>query len=76
MPVVVNVIVVVVVVMVGIMMVVVMRVVVVVVMVVMMASTVVTAKALAQSEFGSQLPDGLPLVQDGLLLPHETFPQM
>lgn len=40
---------------------------------VMMTSAMVTAKALAQRELGGQLPDGFPLVQDGLLLPHKAL---
>ena len=33
-------------------------------------------KALAESELGRQLSDGLPLVQNGLLLPHQALPQV
>lgn len=46
------------------------------VVVVVAIGAMVTAKALTQGEFGGQLPDGLPLVQDGLLLPHQTLAQM
>lgn len=60
--------------------VVVMVVVVVVVMrvmvVVVMANGMVTAKALAQCQFGGQLSDGLALVQNCLFLPHQTFTQV
>lgn len=40
---------------------------------VMMTSAMVTAESLAQRKLGSQLPDGFPLVQDGLLLPHKAL---
>lgn len=43
---------------------------------IVMAAVVVTAEALTQRELGGELPDGLPLVQDGLLLPHEALAQM
>lgn len=56
--------------------VVVMVVVVVIMVVVMVTDTVVTTEALAQSELGGQLSDGLPLVQNGLLLPHEALAQV
>ena len=44
-----------------------------VVVVVMVIGAMVTTKALAQGELGGELPDGLPLVQDGLLLPHKAL---
>lgn len=47
-----------------------------IVVVVVMANTVVTAKALAQRQLGSQLSDGLSLVQYCLFLPHKTFTQV
>lgn len=47
-----------------------------VVMVVMVVRAMVTTEALAQGELGGQLPDGLSLVQDGLLLPHEALAQV
>lgn len=50
--------------------------VVVVVVAVVMTGAMVTAEALAQRELGGQLPDRFPLVQDGLLLPHEALAQM
>lgn len=59
-----------------IMVVVMMGIVMVVVVVVMVANAVVTTEALAQGELGGQLSDGLPLVQDGLLLPHEALAQV
>lgn len=49
---------------------------VIVVVAVVMTNAMVTAEALAQGELGGQLPDGLPLIQDGLLLPHKAFSQM
>lgn len=55
---------------------VVMVVVVIFVVVVMVTNAMVTTEALAQSELGGQLPDGLPLVQDGLLLPHKALTQV
>lgn len=70
------VVVVVMVVLVVVVMVVVVIIVMIVVVVVMMAATMVVAEALAQGELGGQLPDGFPLVQDGLLLPHQAFTQM
>lgn len=51
-------------------------VVVVAVMVVMVTDPVVTSVALAQGELGGQLPDGLPLVQDGLLLPDQALAEV
>ena len=42
----------------------------------MVTATVVTTEALAQGELGGELPDGLPLVQDGLLLPHKALTQV
>lgn len=61
-------------------MVVVMAVVVVVVVVAMVivvtADATVTAEALTQGELCGQLPDGLSLVQDGLLLPHEALAEV
>lgn len=47
-----------------------------IVVVVVMANTVVAAKALAQRQLGSQLSDGLSLVQYCLFLPHKTFTQV
>lgn len=34
------------------------------------------AEALTQSQLGRQLPNGLPLVQDGLSLLHQALPQV
>lgn len=48
----------------------------VVMVVVMVATAMVTAKALTQGKFSSQLSDGLPLVKDGLLLPHKALTQV
>lgn len=50
--------------------------VVVVAVVVMVANAMVTTEALAQGKLGGQLSDGLPLVQDGLLLPHKALAQV
>lgn len=47
-----------------------------VVMVVMVTSAMVTTKALTQGKLCSQLSDGLPLVQNGLLLPHKALTQV
>lgn len=67
----------VVVVAVAVVMIVMMGIVMVVVVVVMVISAMVTTtEALAQGELGGQLPDGLPLVQDGLLLPHKALAQV
>ena len=41
-----------------------------------MTSAMMTPKALTQGELGGQLSDGLPLVQDGFLLPHKAFTQV
>lgn len=49
---------------------------VIVVVVFMVTSAMVTTEALAQCELGGQLPDGLPLVQDGLLLPYKALAQV
>lgn len=46
------------------------------VVVVMVATIMVTTEALAQGELGGELSDGLPLVQDGLLLPHKALTQV
>lgn len=54
----------------------VMVVVVIFVVVVVVANAMVTTKALAQGKLGGQLSDGLPLVQDGLLLPHKALAQV
>lgn len=62
--------------MVIVMVVVMMVIAVVIVVVVMVTNTMVTTEALAQSELGGQLSDGLPLVQNGLLLPHEALAQV
>lgn len=46
------------------------------VVVVVVTAAMVTAKALTQRKLCGELPDGLPLVQDGLLLPHQALPQV
>lgn len=46
------------------------------ILVVVVAGAVMATEALAQGELGGQLPDGLPLVQDGLLLPHKALAQV
>lgn len=46
------------------------------VVVVVVAIAMVTTKALAQRKLGGELSDGLPLVQDGLLLPDQALPQV
>lgn len=43
---------------------------------VVVTAAMVTAKALAQRQLCGELPDGLPLVQDGLLLPHQALAQV
>ena len=68
--------VVVMVVVVTVMVVVMMSVVMSVMMIVVMADAMVTPKPFAQGELGSQLSDGLPLIQDGLLLSDKTFTQV
>lgn len=59
-----------------IMVVIVVVVMVVVVVVVVVSVAMVTTEALAQGQLGGQLSDGLALVQDGLLLPHQALPQV
>lgn len=46
------------------------------VVVVVVAVAMVTTKALAQRKLGGELSDGLPLVQDGLLLPDQALPEV
>lgn len=46
------------------------------VVVVVVTAAMVTAKALTQGQLCGELPDGLPLVQDGLLLPHQALAQV
>lgn len=46
------------------------------VVVVVVTAAVVTTEALTQRKLSGQLSDGLPLVQDGLLLPHQALTQV
>lgn len=44
--------------------------------VIIVVTTCTSAKTLAEGEFGRQLPDGLPLVKNGLFLPHKALTQV